>query len=213
MMNAKRLDRLADQILSPVVKEHGFAFSKGIYFRDRPSGLRELFAIDLMTGREIFRIMMGFDYLKLHEFEKRPLPAGAESGFLVLRYFNGGGVGDSYRRWPCKTTELATKSLSQIAGFFPKVAVPWFEPFRLPEDLAELVDRQLLGRFLEAAGQRSKAHAAYLEDEQRLQALLFQAKAIKKSRETEVQIEVLEGELLPAVAAALRRTSEGDSGR
>ncbi len=210
MMSAKRLDGIAESTLSPIlVGEHRFTFWKGMYFRDRSSGLRELFSIDLMTGREEFRVMIGFDYLRMHEFEGRPAPDGPESGFLVARYFNGGGVGRNYRRWPCRTKELATTSLSQIAGFVPKVAVPWFERVRAPEDLIESLDALMLGRFLEAVGQRSRAHAADAEDEKRLKAELGRVQAQPRTREIEVAIEVLERELLPAMVQALRRTADG----
>ena len=118
-------------------------------------------------------------------------------------------MGESYRRWPCRTNELATTSLSQIAGFVPAVALPWFEQFRAPEDLNERVDRLLLGRILEASGARSRAHAAYLEDEKRLQAQLLEAKAMKKSSDTDAQMDVLVEKLLPAVHRALGRTADG----
>lgn len=210
MMSAKRLDGIAESTLSPIlVGEHRFTFSKGVYFRDRPSGLRELLSIDLMTGREKFRVMIGFDYLKMHEFEGRPAPDGPESGFLVARYFNGGGVGRDYRRWPCRTKELATTSLSQVAGFITKVAVPWFEQVRAPEDLIESLDALVLGRFLEAVGQRSRAHAVYAEDERRLKAELGRVQAQPRTREIEAAIDVLQGELIPAVVQALRRTTDG----
>jgi hypothetical protein len=156
-MKTAQFDRLARQVLSPLLEEReGYAFDRGGYWRDTPSGVgyRVLLDFDARNAKT-FRTMVGFNS-PLIVGDRHPVEAGVFGVAFVGRQ----GLSADPQSFPCATAEIATESLQQQRELIEAHVLPWFARHDSLAALAGVVEPEHLfiaGKLWFLAGHAERA--------------------------------------------------------
>jgi len=133
-----QLDRYAEDIFIPAMKERGFQHHKGFVFSHRKdNGIYDLIGSQILSSKENMRFHC---HVWVPEFEMTPI-APEKCNIIRVPFPTWGDVwGDWVDLWDIASEHESKLSFELFLSIFDKFVLPWFNSIATGNDLVNALD-------------------------------------------------------------------------